>query len=90
MMLYRGSLSSQNMESEKTPQTPEAADYSFDPGVHRDMFLMDEHGINFVERPCPKCRTKKEPKYVCRNLQSIGFFEGWRCGNTSCKHMERV
>lgn len=80
MMLYRGSISSKHMESEKTPMSQN----------NRDLFQMDEEGINWVERPCPKCRTKKEPKYVCRNLQSIGFFEGWRCGNTSCKHMERV
>lgn len=54
----------------------------------QNQFQVDKNGI-WLERPCPKCRTKKEPKYVCRNLQSIGFFEGLRCGNTTCKHMER-
>ena len=42
---------------------------------------------SYTRYPCPMCRTTKEPQYVCRNLQSIGFFEGFRCGNKNCKHM---
>jgi len=57
--------------------------------MNGDRFQMDDHGISWVYRPCPKCRTTKEPQYVCRNLQSIGFFEGWRCGNKGCNYMER-
>jgi len=43
----------------------------------------------WAHKPCPSCNTKKEPYYVNRNLVSIGYFQGFRCGNKQCKHMER-
>ena len=52
----------------------------------RDKFQMNEMGFAWAETPCPKCRTKKEPKYQCRNLPSIGFYNGWVCVN--CGHRE--
>ena len=32
---------------------------------------------------CKLCNTKKDMVYQCRNMPSIGFFEGWQCPN--CK-----
>ncbi len=49
------------------------------------MFMYDKTNFRHV---CLNCRTKKEPRYQCRNLPSIGFFEGWVCDN--CGHRERV
>ena len=37
-----------------------------------------------TNQPCPNCKTKKEMRWIDRNLRTIGYFYGYSCDN--CGH----